>query len=387
MKFKNSDNQLFVMKYSQMPFGFLPRKIVMMQKSLYASFLLLLFVFITSCQGQQKVEPPPKTPPTEIIHPTLKLPEVDSYFTESNGESTPYGPKSITRTILQARNGDIWLATWEGIFHYNGKMFTNYTNKEGLRRYRVFTILEDQKGGLWFGTIGAGVYHYDGKVFTNITTEEGLINDKVVCIYEDKKERIWFGTVGGISVYDGKTFRNFTTKEGLCDNEVNAIIEDRNGKFWFGSRGNACTYDGETFTQLTRNVSQPFVNVRSIIEDQNGYIWLGGNDGLWRYKTDGTLTNFTNFSKRFTGRIYEDSKGNIWVSHESENPGTWVLSRYDKKPLPYENPTATEIRKEDNMFFGITEDTNGHIWFGSLKGVCRYDGESFNYFREPDKAK
>jgi len=393
-----------------------------MQKYLSIYLVLFLLVFVTTyCKGQEK---------TEQAKPSKELQDFDPYFTESKVITTIAGPKSITRNILQDRNGDFWFATWEGIFHYDGKVFTNFTNKEGLRRHRVFTILEDQKGDLWFGTIGAGVYHYDGTTFTNFTTKEGLVSDKIGCIYEDKSGQIWFGTMGGVSVYDGKSmangyinFRNFTKKDGLTDDDINAIIEDKNGELWFGTRGVACTYDGKIFTPFTNERGTPFVNVRSIIEDKNGHIWLGGNNGLWCY--DGQ--QFTNYNAHFTGYIYEDQKGNIWTSSEGEHSGIWVISRYDenllsykhptdtplekkesmffeikkddgggniwllpdpdKKPLTYEQSIATPIKQAEGMFFGIIEDSDGHIWFGSLEGVGRYDGKSFNYFNGLIKTK
>ena len=106
---------------------------------------------------------------------------------------------------------------------------------------------------------------------------------------------------------------------------------------------------------------------------------MGGNDGLWRY--DGS--SFINFTKNFVGYIYEDQKGNIWTSSTATgNPNYWTLSRYAPKPLHYEMPTATEIKSEDNMFFGIHEDQEGGIWLGTLKGVGRYDGTAFNYFKK-----
>ena len=50
--------------------------------------------------------------------PGTNLPEVDSYFSESEAATSSFGPHSITRNIIQDRNGNIWLATWEGIIQY-----------------------------------------------------------------------------------------------------------------------------------------------------------------------------------------------------------------------------------------------------------------------------
>jgi len=321
--------------------------------------LFLMFVFNTSCEGQNKTDLP------------------------------SHGPNGIVRTIKQDRKGNIWIASWEGIFRYDGKSFTNLTSKVSSARF--FSILEDRKGHLWFGSIGSGVYYYDGKSFQNFTTKEGLLNNEITCIYEDKAGNVWFGTNGGVSRYDGKSFQNYMmngdamredrTGKSLSDtrpiNEVNAIIEDKTGRFWFGTRSNTFVYDGKTFTVFTHD-GIPFANVRSIIEDKKGNIWLGGKDGLWRY--DGS--KFTNFTQQFVGYVYEDKNGNIWTSSDSDitksfktdtqnmsNQKGWTLSRYNEKSLS-NNATLPEIiRTNEGMIFGILEADDGSIWFGTLNGV------------------
>jgi len=340
--------------------------------------LFLGVVFYTSCQGQNKTNVPK-----------------DSINSEIKDLSTSHGPNSIVRTIKQDSKGNIWIASWEGIFKYDGGSFTNITSKVSSARF--FSVLEDRKGNFWFASVGSGVYYYDGISFRNFTTKDGLANDRVTHIYEDKPGNIWFGTEGGASRYDGKSFRNFKMKEAAgpanadsvqvsvyqqqlpenswMHNDVNAIIEDKTGKLWFGTRGYACVYDGKTFTTITNKDGKAFANVRSIIKDKKGNIWLGGKDGLWRY--DGNT--FTNFSQKFVGYIYEDKKGNIWTSSESANTRGWVLSRYDEKSLSSIKPTVTEIANKP-MIFGILEDDKGNMWFGSFDGVHRYDGSTIISF-------
>ena len=334
-------------------------------------YVLLMFVFCTSCKEQNKTE----------------LPK-DDFKSETKDVIPSYGPNSVTRTVKQDRKGNIWIASWEGIFRYDGKSFTNITSKVSSARF--FSVLEDRKGNLWFGSIGSGVYYYDGTSFQNFTTKDGLINNEIVCIYEDKIGNIWFGANGGASRYDGISFRNYVmngrfmtedrTGKSFPDmrppNEVNSIIEDKTGKFWFGTRGNTFVYDGKTFTVFT-NKDKPFTNVRTIIEDKKGNIWLGGNDGLWRY--DGsTFTIMQNFG----GFIYEDRNGNIWTSsanHLSDQNS--VLSRYEAKSLYNKKPTVTEIKPEVGVLFGILEAYDGSIWLGTGDGVYRYDGSTITDFK------
>lgn len=375
--------------------------------------LLFLFLLISSCNEQDKGNPQKEgrtePNPVSVWQKDLSTPTVDPYFVETKTINAPFGPQSITRNMVQDKSGNLWLASWEGIIRYDGKTFTNFTNQENLRRFHVFSAFEDKKGNLWFGTVRAGVYRFDGKTFTNFTTRDGLADDQVGCIVEDKRGNIWFGTAGGVSYFDpsaslragGKKFHNFTTKEGLIDNDVNSIIEDKSGNIWFGTRGGVCYYDpsaslragGQTFTHLNNDKGQAFNNVRSIIEDKTGNIWIGGQDGLYRYNGK----SFTKFSTKFIGFLYEDQKGGIWISAGTPQPRNMVLYRYDPsayfdsaqhKSLRAGGKSAPllgeanfdKIFEGDGQIFGILEDHQGNIWFGTEMGVCRYDGKTFKYF-------
>ena len=352
-------------------------------KTLFAFFLLP--VFYVSCAQSQADD--------------MKT-SINSY---TKNVITSGGPKVITRNILQDEKGNIWMAAFDGVFRYDGKVFTNLTS--GVSSARFFSVLEDKKGHLWFGSIGSGVYYYDGKSFKNFTTADGLLNNEVTSIYEDKEGKIWFGVSGGASCYNGKLFRNYiidgnAMKEDRAGKtfasrrpfEVTAMIEDRKGMFWFASRGNTFVYDGKTFTVFAHD-DKPFQNVRCIMEDKKGNIWLGGADGLWRY--DGSV--FTNFTQHFVGYITEDKQGNIWTSSErdksrmwtglqKENSPEWALSRYDGKTLSTEKPTVTEIINKP-MIFGILETNDGSIWFGDFDGVHRYDGKTITDFTGKENEK
>ena len=109
----------------------------------------------------------------------------------------------------------------------------NLTTHDGLVRNRVYSILEDHEGNLWFGTDG-GVSKYDGQRFTNFTKSEGLAGNHVRTMAQDDKGMLWFGTRGGVSRYDGKTFTTFTKQDGLPQGTiVDAMHKDSRGNLWF----------------------------------------------------------------------------------------------------------------------------------------------------------
>jgi len=305
--------------------------------------------------------------------------EIDPYFIESTAVSRSTGPGSITRAILQDRTGRLWLASWEGIIRYDSGTFTNHTNRDGLRRCRAFAILEDRAGNLWFGMLGAGVYRYDGATFTQFTTDDGLASDRVGWLTEDSRGTIWIGTERGISCYDGTSFRSFTAEDGLVDGDVNSIVEARDGKIWIATRGSSYVYDGARFTPITTPDGLTFRNVRSIIEDDAGMIWLGGSDGLWR--TDGRT--YTQLSPRFTGYLYEARDGRIWVSAQAGGD-VYVMGLFVVGPGagPIVQDSLETVIELPGQVFGIEEDTDGNIWFGTERGIQKYDGSTFRTFEQ-----
>jgi ligand-binding sensor domain-containing protein len=340
---------------------------------------------------------------TGVIHFAGHAQQKDSVYNaaEAKVQSGIQAPKSIVRNITQDRKGNIWIASWEGVFKFDGKLFSNVT--KDISSARFFSVLQDKNGNFWFGSVGSGVYYYNGKSFINFTTKDGLAGNSVTSLYEDNAGTIWLGTESGVSRYDGKSrpgqvafqnlkmneaaaatrsdsvhvsaYQNQLPKDSWMHNDVNAIIEDKAGKFWLGTRGHATVYDGKTFTTITDNDGKPFTNVRSMLKDRKGNIWLGGADGLYRY--DGKT--FKNFTKKFVGYIYEDKKGNIWTSSESASAKGWALSRYDVKSLSSKKPKVTEIVNKP-MIFGLEEDDKGNIWFGDFDGVHRYDGKNITDF-------
>ena len=339
----------------------------------YIILLSLISYFFINCKSQ--VEKTSDTP--KIIEIPL-FPAHDSYFNGHKDIVRTIGPTTITRNVLQDRNGMFWFATWEGLIVYDGKEFTNLTNKYELSRYRFFALLEDQKGNLWAGTVGAGLFKYDGKEFTQYTTEDGLGSNTIGCLFQNKDGDIWAGTLNGISKFNGTTFTTFRTKTEGDDNDVNSIIEDKDGKLWVGARGKLVTFDGSTFTEVKNNDQSNFYNVRTICKRKNGDIWIGGNNGVNSY--DGA--KWTNKSEDFGGYIYEDSKKNVWIAKSGKKyQHGMVLMKYETSPAPIRTMTESKIYEPDGQVFGIIEDKQNNIWFGLENGIAKYDGKEFEFFK------
>ncbi|MFT5983749.1 MAG: ligand-binding sensor domain-containing protein [Ulvibacter sp.] len=168
-------------------------------------------------------------------------------------------------SITEDHLGNIWFGTHGGASKYDGETFTNFGSEEGLHGLGC-KILVDGNGNVWAGT-NDGVFRYDGTSFSKFNIPNPVIENpshswvagKVWSLIEDEKGNIWFGRDGyGACKFDGESFTHFTKKDGLCSNNVNSIIEDRKGNIWFTSipsstpedikEGGVSLYDGTTFT-------------------------------------------------------------------------------------------------------------------------------------------
>ncbi len=354
-----------------------------MKKFVKLFALFLMAVFCTSCKQKQTYAPP------DIIR------------SETKDSVSFYGPTRMVRNIKQARNGDILIASYTGVWRYDGKLFTNITS--AIKSPSFWDVLEDRKGNIWFASKDSGVYCYPsaslstgGKYFLHYTTRQGLASNMALHIYEDRAGNIWFGA----SRYDGKSFRNFTTKDGFPSNSIRLLLEDKSGKLWFGAQGESMfVYDGKTFTVLKNKDGKTFTNVWGITEDRKGNFWFGATIiedkrgdtsfislGLWRY--DGST--YTKVSQKGAYGIIEDKNGNIWTTGADKPQGigqVWSFSRYDQKSLYNDQPTVTEIKSQPGMLLGILEDAKGNIWFGSGVGVYRYDGKTITDFKDKKSQK
>lgn len=309
--------------------------------------------------------------------------DVDPYFQETSAISSEDGPQVITRNVLQDRRGRFWLATWNGIVRFDGTTFTNVTNEEGLRRYRAFSLLEDRRGNIWIGTTGAGVYRFDGRTYTNFTTEDGLVDDTVLAIFQDRDDNLWFGGMG-LTKYDGTDFTSFTEEDGFTSSDVHSISQAPDGSLWFGTRGALFRFDGETFTDFTEEhgVDVEENSYTPGLVDRKGHVWFSGTRGLYHF--DGERVRHLFPLQSFA--LFEDSKGHIWFSGgglegDEPRPDTCVLNRFDPVAGLDQLRTASQrFLIHNGALFGLTEDKDGNIWFGTGSGIGRIEGKMARYY-------
>jgi ligand-binding sensor domain-containing protein len=233
--------------------------------------------------------------------------------------------------VLQARNGDVWIATWSGVNRVKGgalddpskwQTFTVENTNGGLPNPWVYGLDEGKDGTMWFATeYGLARYkdgkwdhwqHSDGlgadfaevKDAIQFTDDPGLASSHhaqqkaeqglqgvnvaynpnyIISMVVDNNGVVWCGTWGaGLARFDGHSWHNFTTKDGLPGNHIFMLYKDTKGRVWAGtSRGLArLNDDGKSFSVVTTEQGLFADNVFSMADAADGSVWVGSFGGV-----------------------------------------------------------------------------------------------------------
>jgi len=268
-------------------------------------------------------------------------------------------PQNSILSIVQTRDGYIWLGTFEGLARFDGVKFTVFdrNNTPAFRHNNVFALCQDRHGDLWVGT-PAGLLRGDGvtwrgvplssdggEVFVNaileaadgtmwigttnglyrsspggwqrLGTAEGLSDSFVSALATDSSGRIFVGTNRGLSVLAGGRWNRPEGGGGLREAAVLAIASDSRGRVFVGTGGQGLfCREGEKWTHFTRSDGLPDLSIRSVLVDRSGTLWIGTEQGgvaLWRQGRFFVLNKQTGLASQGIRSFAEDREGSLWI--------------------------------------------------------------------------
>ena len=275
-------------------------------------------------------------------------------------------PQNSIQSILQTRDGYIWLGTERGLVRFDGVHFAVFDkgNTPGLKNSNAQALYEDRAGNFWIGTWGGLHLWRDGRL-TSFTTREGLSNNRVLAICEARDGSIWIGTGGGglNRIQNGRVTAVSTTKDGLSNDRIWSVVEDREGSLWIGTDGGGLNRlrDGR-FTVYGKKEGAADI-IQSVFVDSRGDVWIGTDGaGLGRLR-DGAFTFFTTkdgLASDTVETIQEDRDGNLWIGCQGGG-----LARLADGRLSRFSPSEG---LSDDTVTSIFEDREGSLWIGTVAG-------------------
>ncbi|MFV0390264.1 MAG: two-component regulator propeller domain-containing protein [Pyrinomonadaceae bacterium] len=275
-------------------------------------------------------------------------------------------PSERINAIAQTNSGSIWFATDNGLARFDGRRVqTNLSN--GVSSIRISDLKVDKDGALWIAT-DRGAYYYIDDTFALIS-ETADYSISSIAVTDDW---IYLGEQNGLI---------FRTRRRKNSNELEPFIKAAvplRSIAYFKERIFAGTYNsglqrsnnGELEVVETR--PRPFfINVLATGNDGN--LWIGARtgssaSGLLKAEKLPELSVFGN-DLGSVNAIAFDAKNNLWIGTDDHGAYHFNGDAQEKR-FTFEN-TSGGLRS--NRVLSTFVDREGVVWFGTDKGVSRYD--------------
>lgn len=272
----------------------------------------------------------------------------------------------------------MWFGTDGGLAKYDGRR-TQAINAEGLPQGRVLALKLDAEGTLWIGT-EAGATRFTGGEFLPILETAG---QAVTAIITPERGRVVLSSEQGM-IFDCRVENRALNVTTLPREPLSSVDVDRpgrlqltslavmNGTLYAGtrSRGLLSFVDNEAREILSK--PRAFF-VEALEVDARGRLWTGAkarNDDSGLYEaTDplhpvkmgaglGTITT-----------LRAGANQDLWVGTDGRGALRYVNSNLVER-FTFEG-TAGGLRSDH--VYSIFVDSEDVVWFGTDRGVCRYD--------------
>src|SRR5258708_24344765 len=227
--------------------------------------------------------------------------------------------------------------------------------------------------------------------FENIGVNDGLSQSSVYSIYQDKKGFMWFGTADGLNRYDGQNIKVYKINDKKIDNSNfihGNICEDSQGNIWFCNETGLFFYDPLDDKLTRRLIFKKYGWTAGIFIDKNDvfYIFDPGS-GIYGYhiNTNSLAPTACRFKTPYVNFIAEElttnHKNTIWIK-APDNKGMFVFNTETGK-LKYSEST---IKFNATFYAG-----NGKLFNLEARGKVTITDTAFHildtidYVIPPDK--
>ena len=323
-------------------------------------------------------------------------------------------PGNEVRALLMDDIGQLWVGTREGLAQvalepgtHQPRVVRVYNAKNGLSNPNTRCVFQSSTGQMWVGVSTALVefdprVSRDGSPFRHYVSELGVSKLFVQTLAEDLDGNLWIGTDNGALKLARNGFTTYTEADGLGESRVSSIFESRAGDLSTMTILSSATplswFDGKRFTAIRPQVPRSLTYFgwgwdQLTLQDQAGEWWLPTGEGLVRYPKvshvrqlattppKAIYTTRDGLASNDVTRLYEDSRGDIWIATFSEARGG--LTRWERATETFQHYGETDgLPLKNNGASAFSEDREGNLWIGFVNSdfLARFRNGRFTLF-------
>ena len=305
-------------------------------------------------------------------------------------------------SVIQDKNGFIWLGTENGLNRYDAYQFRTYKNlsqePHSLSNNYINSLFVDSQKQLWILTAnGLNLYKEETDSFEQHFIKNTIGDNNFLCMTEDSKGQLWLSCNKGIYSFNKQTklFQRFTPTDELSKNwnliTFTKLLVDKKGNLWIGSRQSGLFIknpDGHVksaeklFPEL-----RAIKSINDIKEDQDGSIWVGTNgQGLVRINPTSKQFNHYEYRKNeqsslssgVVKSILIDQINRVWVG--MENSGLSLFNQKFNSFHHYQNNPSNPQSLSQKTISALFEDQQGNIWLGTHRGGVNFFNPKLDKF-------
>jgi signal transduction histidine kinase/ligand-binding sensor domain-containing protein len=306
-------------------------------------------------------------------------------------------PGDVVRAVAQDSDGQMWFGTDAGLARYDGRRVQSIRS-EGLAGPRVRALKVDAGGALWVGADGGAYVRPAGS--QEFKRVEETRATSVTAVASPEAGRALLVTADGL-VFDCRLNKDgslaarragerLTTGQGKSQPLELTSVALLGDTIVVGTRGRGLMTiepDGEAKEVAGR----PRVfYVESLEQDSSGALYFGAqtsgaDSGLFKAEP-GSLARPRKISGAATGAVTAlaaDGRGGLYAATD----GRGVYSFRDAQAYEHFTfaGTAGGLRSDDVK--AVFVDREGVAWFGTSRGVCRYDPRGVRVERPSGEAE
>ena len=193
-------------------------------------------------------------------------------------------PNIYILSLLQDRQGFLWVGTENGVYRFDGARFQAYGLRDGLQSTSISRMLEDDDGTLWVGT-SVGLHRWTGQRFVANTAEQGLANEKVWALASGPQGLWGITHEPGTGPQSRNDAGVFSPVEGWAAGTATALTNEPGSErmwlgVWDGVRAHVASWENDHWEQFELPPGESTEPVQKLLFDGDGTLWARRPNGL-----------------------------------------------------------------------------------------------------------